>query len=97
LTKEPKVVSVPDTHGRYYLLPMLDMWTDMFASPGRRTDVTDRHRTRLEAGDLAQFALGANLPEDAIYPRNLADETGKPLDGGNAYVLHFEKYDKDGF
>jgi hypothetical protein len=40
---------------------------------------------------VAQFGLGANLPEDAIYPLNLADETGKPLDGANKYTLHFDK------
>ena len=60
---------------------------------------------------VAQVGLGANLPEDAIYPVNLADDTGKPLDGSNNYILHFEKgttppanafwsvtlYDNDGF
>jgi hypothetical protein len=38
--KEPIILSVPDTHGRYYLMPMLNYWTDCFASPGSRTTGT---------------------------------------------------------
>ena len=65
----------------------------------------------LKRAIIAQQGLGANLPEDAIYPLNLADATGKPLNGECSYVLHFEKdqippvnafwsvtlYDQDGF
>ena len=45
----------------------------------------------LKRAIVAQVGLGANLPEDAIYPLNLVDDTGKPLDGANKYTIHFDK------
>jgi hypothetical protein len=47
----------------------------------------------LKRAIVAEIGLGANLPQDAIYPINLADEAGKPLDGANKYTLHFDKGD----
>lgn len=38
--KEPVIISLPDTQGRYYLMPMLNYWTDAFTSPGSRTTGT---------------------------------------------------------
>jgi hypothetical protein len=65
----------------------------------------------LKRAMVAQFGLGANLPEDAIYPLNLGDSDGNPLNGANQYAIHFDKgatppveafwsitlYDSDGF
>jgi hypothetical protein len=45
----------------------------------------------LKRAIVTQVGLGANLPDDAIYPLNLGDETGKPLEGVNKYTLHFDK------
>ena len=47
----------------------------------------------LKRAIIAMVGLGANLPEDAIYPMNTGDSTGKPLDGSHRYVLHFAKRD----
>jgi len=42
-------------------------------------------------GAVALVGLGANLPQDAVYPSAFVDEEGKPFDGANAYVIHFDK------
>ncbi len=51
LTEGPVILTVPDTQGRYYLMPMLDLWSNVFAVPGKRTSGTG-------AGDFAMVPPG---------------------------------------
>jgi Protein of unknown function (DUF1214) len=48
---------------------------------------------RLEPTDhgIAWVGLGADLPEDTIYPTAFNDGDGNPLDSANKYVMHYEK------
>lgn len=68
LTEESVVISVPSTDGRYYLLPMLDMWTNIFASPGWRT-------TGTEAQTLLITPPGWRADENAAKTANLPEDT----------------------
>lgn len=38
---------------------------------------------------VAEGGLGANLPEEAVYPKAQTDSDGTPLNGGSRYVMHF--------
>src|SRR5262249_18593162 len=40
---------------------------------------------------VTAIGLGANRPQDAVYPTSLKEAEGKPYDGANRYVMHFPK------
>ncbi len=37
VSEEPLVLTIPQGTDRYHMMPMIDMWTDVFACPGTRT------------------------------------------------------------
>jgi len=40
LSKEPVLLHVPDSHQRYYVMQLMDAWSETFAAPGKRTTGT---------------------------------------------------------
>jgi hypothetical protein len=40
---------------------------------------------------VTAIGLGANRPQDAVYPTSLKDDEDKSYDGANKYVMHFPK------
>jgi hypothetical protein len=45
----------------------------------------------LQRAFITAIGLGANRPQDAVYPTSEADRDGKPYSGANKYVMHFAK------
>ena len=90
LTNEPMVVSVPDTGGRYYLLPMLDMWTDVFASPGWRTT-----GTQAQTFVIAPLGWRPDLGDRLIDEFRLPKDTQR-IDAPTPYVWIIGRIKTDG-
>lgn len=71
LTRGPVTLDVPDTNDRYFMLPMLDMWTDVFANPGKRTSGTGAQRYLIvgpgHTGPLPQDVPVINAPTPFLW------------------------------
>lgn len=58
----------------------------------RFTTQTGQYGTNyLQRATITYVGLGANRPQDAVYPTSETDATGRPYDGANKYTLHFGK------
>jgi hypothetical protein len=44
----------------------------------------------LNRAAVTQFGLGANVPQEALYPTTFTDSQGQPLSGANNYTIHFD-------
>ena len=55
LTNEPMILTAPDTKGRYYMLPLLDMWSDVFANSGSRTTGTKEGHFAIVPPNYSKF------------------------------------------
>jgi hypothetical protein len=45
----------------------------------------------LQRALITAIGLGANRPQDAVYPTSEVDSKGEPYSGAHRYVMHFEK------
>ena len=45
----------------------------------------------LQRAFITAIGLGANRPQDAVYPTSTEDADGKKYSGANRYVIHFDK------
>lgn len=84
LAKGPYILHVPDEHGRYYLMQMLNGWTDVFADPGTRTTGAAAHDFAI-VGPNWQGALPKGMtvyksPTDMVWVVGRTYCTGTPED-----------------
>jgi len=81
LSEGPMVVHVPDTHGRYYLMPMLDAYTNVFASPGKRTTGTQAHDFAVVGpgwqGTLPSNVMRIDAPTNRVWVLGRTEIRGK--------------------
>jgi len=88
---EPWVLSVPDMRGRYFMLPLLDGWTNVFAVPGSRTTGSSA-QTFLITGSGWSGAVPAGMtqlksPTSLVWLVGRIDCTGTPEDYAAAHTL----------
>jgi hypothetical protein len=91
LSKEPWVFSIPDMGDRYYLMPMLSGWTDVFQVPGKRTTGGKAQKYALTgpgwSGSLPPGVTEYKSPTAMVWILGRIYCTGTPQDYAAVHAL----------
>ena len=92
--KEPWVLSLPNAHGRYYLFPMLDGWTNVFQVPGKRTTGTGAQKYAITGpgwkGKLPAGVKEYKSPTSIVWVLGRIYCTGTPEDYAKVHKMQNE-------
>ena len=95
LAKEPYVLSLPDMDGRYFLMPMLSGWTDVFEVPGKRTTGTKAQTYAITGpgwkGKLPEGVKELKSPTNMVWILGRTYCTGTPEDYKACHAI-MDKY-----
>lgn len=84
LAKEPYVLKLPDFGDRYFLMPMLSGWTDVFEVPGKRTTGTKAQTYAITGpfwkGQLPEGVKELKSPTNMVWILGRTYCTGTPED-----------------
>ena len=91
VSKEPWVLSVPDMGDRYYMMPMLDGWTNVFKSPGTRTTGSKAQVYAIAgpgwSGTLPHEVTEIKAPTSLVWILGRIYCTGTPEDYAKVHAL----------
>ena len=89
--KEPWVLSIPDMKDRYFLVPMLDGWTNVFQVPGKRTTGTGAQTYAITGpgwkGSLPPGVKEYKSPTSIVWILGRIYCTGTPEDYAAVHAL----------
>ena len=95
LAKEPFVLSIPNEEGRYFLMPMLSGWTDVYAVPGKRTTGTKAQTYAITGpnwqGRLPDGLTEIKAPTNMVWILGRTYCTGTPADYQACHAI-MDKY-----
>jgi hypothetical protein len=81
LSSGPIILTVPDTKGRYYQMPMLDGWSNVFQTPGKRTTGTEKRDFAIVGpkwkGEIPKNAEEIRSPTDIVWIISRIQTSGK--------------------